>query len=344
MQLRWWTEISFWPNTIQLLATLCSGLTPIVAFWPLHSVRRSQIPLVAVCFIWMFMDVAYFVVQFPFLKLDVPDMFLRIQPWRSLAIAIVVVSLTLLLVQRIRSTNRERAVLAGEMQAARQIQQLLVPAAVEASSGWSIDTAFQPTRDVGGDFYLCRPLPRGRLRILLGDVSGKGTAAAMTAALLIGASEKRDSDSPADLLRHMNMVLRDSRVGGFATCLCADLTENGSVLVANAGHLAPYSDGNELPTSNGLPLGLDADAAYPESELQFQPGSRLTLLTDGVVEARSPSGELFGFDRTAAISSQSAEEIARAAQLFGQEDDITVLTLTFIGAEAVLTEASVSAG
>ncbi|MBB5327950.1 serine phosphatase RsbU (regulator of sigma subunit) [Edaphobacter lichenicola] len=54
----------------------------------------------------------------------------------------------------------------------------------------------------------------------------------------------------------------------------------------------------------------------------------MTLLSDGILEARSASSELFGFDRTAAISTQSAETIARAAQAFGQDDDITVLTLT----------------
>jgi serine phosphatase RsbU (regulator of sigma subunit) len=55
---------------------------------------------------------------------------------------------------------------------------------------------------------------------------------------------------------------------------------------------------------------------------------QLTLLSDGVVEARNSAGELFGFDRTQAISGQSAQNIAGAAQAFGQEDDITVLTLT----------------
>lgn len=66
---------------------------------------------------------------------------------------------------------------------------------------------------------------------------------------------------------------------------------------------------------------------------RLDPGARLTLLTDGVVEARNPSGELFGFERTLVISSKSAESIVEAAQAFGQEDDITVLTLAFPGAE-----------
>lgn len=335
MKVRWWIEINPWSDTADVVVTIASAVTPVFAFWPLHSLRKGQIPLAAVCFVWMLMDLAYFVVQFPFLHLDVMAMFMKIQPFRSLAIAIVVVLLTLLLVQQLRATNRERAAMAGELQAARQIQQLLVPGAVESAAGWNIDTVFLPAREVGGDFYLCRVLPHGRLRIVLGDVSGKGTAAAMTAALLIGAAERRESDSPAELLHHLNLVLRDSRVGGFATCLCADLDQDGAVRVSNAGHLAPYQDGTELPVENGLPLGLEAGVSYPESDFQFAAGARLTFLTDGVVEARNAQGELFGFERAAHLSTGSAENVAQAAQHFGQQDDITVLTLSFAPVEAL---------
>ena len=78
-----------------------------------------------------------------------------------------------------------------------------------------------------------------------------------------------------------------------------------------------------------MPLGLTAEADFAESSFPMLPVARLTLITDGVVEARSASGELFGFDRTSVIASESAETIAQAAQAFGQEDDITVLTLQF---------------
>lgn len=328
MSVRWHAEIAGLATLIVVLASLGAVASPLVAFWPLSRLRRSQIPIAVVCFIWMLMDMAYMFVQFPFLKLNIVAMFLKIQPYRSVAICIVVVSLTLLLVQRIRSTNRERAALQGEMQSARQIQRLLVPEKIASTASWSIDAAFLPARDVGGDFYLSRPLPKGRLRILLGDVSGKGAAAAMTAAMLMGAVEKHEADSPTELLHHLNLVLLDSRVGGLATCLCADLSPDGAVTMASAGHLPPYCGGAELAVDNGLPLGIDPGAAYPQSEFKFAPGSRLTLLTDGVVEARSHSGELFGFDRAARLSTQTAAQMARAAEAFGQDDDITVLTLT----------------
>jgi len=77
-----------------------------------------------------------------------------------------------------------------------------------------------------------------------------------------------------------------------------------------------------------LPLGLSEDATYPESGFALGIGEQLTLVTDGVVEAQTKEGELFGFNRTAAVASESAAEIARAARDFGQEDDITVLTLS----------------
>jgi serine phosphatase RsbU (regulator of sigma subunit) len=117
-------------------------------------------------------------------------------------------------------------------------------------------------------------------------------------------------------------------IGGFTTCLCADLSPDGSLRIANAGHLPPYLNGEELPLSNNLPLGVADRIDYPQTPLQLAPGDRLTFISDGVVEARNAARELFGFDRTRQISTRPAQQIAEAARLFGQEDDITVLTLT----------------
>ena len=97
---------------------------------------------------------------------------------------------------------------------------------------------------------------------------------------------------------------------------------------SNAGHLAPYRNGEELAIEAGLPLGLISDLKYAESRLEISGGDTLIMLSDGIVEARNPDGELFGFERTQAISTRSAEEIASAAMQFGQEDDITVVKLT----------------
>jgi serine phosphatase RsbU (regulator of sigma subunit) len=78
----------------------------------------------------------------------------------------------------------------------------------------------------------------------------------------------------------------------------------------------------------GLPFGLAGESSYPELKVSLLPGAKLTLVTDGVVEAQDVALELFGFDRVAAISDQSAEAITSTAKQFGQEDDIAVLKLT----------------
>ena len=104
---------------------------------------------------------------------------------------------------------------------------------------------------------------------------------------------------------------------------------DGDVTAANAVHLAPYLNGSEIAIETGLPLGLDARATYTASHFRLKPREQLTLMTDGVPEARNAQGELFGFEQTAAIAARSAEEIASTAQRFGQNDDVTVVKLTW---------------
>jgi hypothetical protein len=312
---------------------------PFLAFWPASGIPRRMRPIAFLSMLWSSFDFIWWLLprtNFPlFGRLGVPNISLRwelvVLDARGFAIAGVLVALLALLFREHRQVSLERAVLVGEMQAAQEIQRALVPALIESLPSLQIDVAFRPVREVGGDFYNCRILPGNRQRILLGDVSGKGAAAAMTAAVIIGAAELRDSDSPGQILGHLNQVLKRNRIGGFATCLCADVESDGIVTIANAGHLSPYRHGEEITIPSGLPLGLNAGGAaeYEETNFKFELGDRLTLVSDGVVEARNSSGELFGFDRTRAISAQSADQIAQAAQAHGQEDDITVLTLTF---------------
>ena len=138
----------------------------------------------------------------------------------------------------------------------------------------------------------------------------------------------RERQRQAEILAAMNQRMLARSQGGFTTCLVARIEANGMAAIASAGHPAPYIDGQELPLENGLPLGLIGASSYPETEFSLMLGARFTLITDGVVEAQNKGGELFGFERAAALSTRTAEEIAQAAQAFGQEDDITVLTLT----------------
>lgn len=232
---------------------------------------------------------------------------------------------------RFTRVSREQARSAAELNAAREIQQRLVPAALPHVSGYTIEAAYLPAQEVGGDFYQVLPQLDGATLIVVGDVSGKGLKAAMTGALAIGALRTLSSEglAPAALLTRLNQQLLQTQEAGFVTCLCARINTAGQIFIANAGHLAPYRNGAEVPIDSGLPLGIAAEALYTESFLQLDPADSLTLLSDGVLEARNPAGELFGFERTTAIATESAVSIAKEAELFGQEDDITVLTLRF---------------
>lgn len=238
------------------------------------------------------------------------------------------------LIRRLSLSRRKEEQLEGQLEAARQVQQRLVPAQVPAVAGYSIGTAYQPASEVGGDFYQVIPQADGAALVLVGDVSGKGLKAAMNGVLAIGALRTLAAEqlSPGPLLERLNTEMTGSQDGGFITCLCVRIAPDGVVTLANAGHLAPYRNGEEVPVESGLPLGTVAGAEYAETCVTLKQGETLTMMSDGVVEARNAAGELFGFERTRAISRESPESVAQAAQAFGQEDDITVVGLTFAGA------------
>lgn len=253
---------------------------------------------------------------FPFSVNDLADMFMLV--------AVVAV-----LPLRFARSRRDEERLAGELESARAVQQVLVPNEIPHVPGFEIRCIYKPAGQVGGDFFQVIPLPNGGALIAVGDVSGKGMPAAMTVSLLVGTFQTlaHYTQKPSELLSEMNLRMLSRSHGGFTTCTVLRVEPGGVAVVANAGHLAPYLTGKELPVENGLPLGISSETAFPEVRVSLPVGSQLTLYTDGVVEARARSGELLGFDRAAALSVQPAEVIAEAAQSFGQDDDITVLTI-----------------
>jgi serine phosphatase RsbU (regulator of sigma subunit) len=122
--------------------------------------------------------------------------------------------------------------------------------------------------------------------------------------------------------------------GGFATGVVLRMDPDGQVIFANAGHLPPYLNGRELMLDPSLPLGLVGQMHYGETAVRMEPGDQLSLYTDGLLEAKNENGELFGFERMNALfaTRPSAEDATQAAIGFGQDDDITVLTLTRLSA------------
>jgi sigma-B regulation protein RsbU (phosphoserine phosphatase) len=230
---------------------------------------------------------------------------------------------------RFTSVTREQTRVAAELEAAREIQQRLVPAKLPQVAGLEIEAAYFPALEVGGDFYQVIEQENGSALIVVGDVSGKGLKAAMTGALAIGALRTLAAESlrPGELMARLNRQMFETQEYGFITCCCVRIGAAGMVTVANAGHLAPYRNGEEMEVESSLPLGLAEDCRYAETSVQLERGDRLTLISDGVVEATDAEGNLFGFERTRVVSGQSAAAIAATAQRFGQEDDITVLTV-----------------
>ncbi len=224
-----------------------------------------------------------------------------------------------------------RKAIAQDLEQAHELQQkVLIPEAI-ASKYFTIEAEYRPAQTVGGDFFQTLTRPDGTLLVVIGDVSGKGVSAAMLVAVLVGAirSTAEQSFDPAGMLAMLNRRLIGRSGGHFATCLAAEIKPDGTMQIANAGHLPPYLNGKEMAIEGSLPLGIASDAEYPAQTFTLQAGDRLTFMTDGVVEATNEARELFGFDRARDASRERAAAIARQAQSFGQEDDITVVGVAY---------------
>jgi hypothetical protein len=252
--------------------------------------------------------------------------------------AVFLGSLIAVILYRFVKVSQEEQRSTAEIAAARSVQALLIPTQLPSNKNFMLESAYLPVQGVGGDFFQVLPLKDDSLLIVVGDVSGKGLQAAMNSSTLVGALRNELSHDPGTVLDHLNHVLIGavSSPGAvpdlnaapcFATCLCARIFPDGTLTVANAGHLSPYRDGRELELEPNLPLGVIAGTHYEQSTFQLDRGDRLVFLSDGVVEAMNQKGELFGFDRTKQVSNESARYIAQTAKRFGQTDDITVVSL-----------------
>ena len=237
------------------------------------------------------------------------------------------IAILIFLVQRTVRIARERNRVAAELDAARSTQELLLARSAQPTPGFHVETIYYPASEVGGDFFLVASMPNGGLLAIVGDVSGKGLLAAMRVAMILGVLRREDSHDPALVLHNLNEALLAHEEHGFTTACCVQIEPDGRYTLANAGHLSPYIGGREVATPPALPLGLAADQQYTPVTGTLAAKQRIVLLSDGVVEARSATGELLGFERMAQLTLGSAREIAESAKAFGQEDDITVLTL-----------------
>lgn len=257
----------------------------------------------------------------------------------TVAYTVFLLSLIAVILYRFVHISQEEQKSAAEISAAKSVQALLIPTQLPSNKNFMLESAYLPVNGVGGDFFQVLPLKDDSLLIVVGDVSGKGLQAAMNSSTLVGALRNELSHDPATVLKHLNHVLIGAVASPgtavkeldcapcYATCLCARVYPDGTVTIANAGHLSPYRDGREVALMPSLPLGVIAEAEYEATTFQLNRGDRLVFLSDGVVEAQNDAGELFGFERTQQVSNESARYIAQTAKHFGQTDDITVLSL-----------------
>jgi hypothetical protein len=259
-------------------------------------------------------------------------------PISIVAYTVFLFSLLAVIFHRFIHVSQEEQRSTAEIEAARSVQSLLIPTQLPSSHNFMLESAYLPVNGVGGDFFQVLPQQDGSMLIVVGDVSGKGLQAAMNASTLVGALRNELSHDPATVLNNLNHVLvgagslpgsGERPVLSFATCVCARIYPDGTMTIANAGHLHPYRDGRELDLAADLPLGVIPGNQYKEAEFELKVGDRLIFLSDGVVEASNPQGELFGFERTQQVSNESARYIAQTAKRFGQTDDITVVSIYF---------------
>ncbi len=250
----------------------------------------------------------------------------------DLGLLIFYLSLAIIIVLRSANTSREQAVLEGEMAAAREVQKVILPEQIEAVPGFTVESDYRPAQQVGGDFFQIIPHKSdGSLLIVVGDVTGKGLKAGMLVALLVGAirTAVESSLEPEFVLHALNNRLL-GRGDTRATGLALSIERNGKATLANAGHLPPYLNGEQMAMDGALPLGMMEGAEFSLVHFQLKDGDKLVLMSDGIAEAIDANGNLFGFERVHELlrTATTAAEIASAAQGFGQEDDISVISVT----------------
>lgn len=237
--------------------------------------------------------------------------------------------------------RKEKNRMISELNEARSVQLSLFPAWTPDMSGFEISGLCIPCREVGGDWFDYIPLPDGRLGLVLGDVSGKGTGAAllMASARSIIRMFAEQGLPPAEVLLNVNRILvTDLPRTRFVTMIYAIIDPaSKSIVFSNAGHLPPlFADSNGLrflESDSGLPLGIQ-DGSFAEQRVQMSSGSRLLLYSDGITEAMNSISEEFGEERLKehlTNPSASIQSLLESVNVFlngfTASDDMTVVMI-----------------
>jgi sigma-B regulation protein RsbU (phosphoserine phosphatase) len=208
---------------------------------------------------------------------------------------------------------RDEARMERELRAARRIQSAMLPAVPEQDYGLEIATRYVSARELGGDLYEFIRYSPQQLAFGLGDVSGKGTAAALYGAVASGILRSLAplKLQPAEMLRRLNQFVSDQKVEDRFMTLCFATWQNGRkrLRLANAGQSQPllYKDGRcaKIPIE-GFPIGIFDEVTYEEWTTALVPGDILVFFSDGFSETLNAAGELFGTERMAGMIRQHA--------------------------------------
>jgi phosphoserine phosphatase RsbU/P len=237
-----------------------------------------------------------------------------------------------------------------EINLARNIQSTLLNGDIPSFEGGEVVGSTLPARLIGGDYYDFYPLLNGKIRIVIGDVMGKGIPAAMLMILTRGAfrSAAESTKGPGDNLTAMNQAIyKDLRaLKSFVTLFCADWDPNtGTLTYANAGHNIPLwvsdktKEVSELPKAKGIMVGGLPNQVYQEESIQLGENDTIFFYTDGIVEAQNESSEQYRLERLIGTLTENQDKpageleksVMDSIQQFTagapQKDDITMVIL-----------------
>jgi serine phosphatase RsbU (regulator of sigma subunit) len=247
---------------------------------------------------------------------------------------------------RLMHEEQEKKQLEQELGMARQVQVALSPTSFKQPEHFEVAAHNIPSRFVGGDFYDLIPLKDNRYAFALGDVSGKGVAAALLAAMAQGALQAQFvSNLPlTEVITSLNKALvQRSASNRFLTLFCAVLDADGHFTYINAGHnppiLARTTGETELLTTRSVLLGAFDFVEYRSKQTRLAPGDVVVIYTDGVTEAANAANEMFGDERlerlvkdsvglsAEAIKQRILDDVIAFTRGLPQGDDITLIVL-----------------
>jgi serine phosphatase RsbU (regulator of sigma subunit) len=250
---------------------------------------------------------------------------------------------------RLLEQERARQKLEEELTIARAIQQALLPKHLPTTGWLRVAAASVPSRQVGGDYFDVIQISPDVGAIIVADVSGKGVSSALLAGLLQGAFLRAagSAEQISEMLDRMNRFLLERTAGEkYATLFYSILGSDGLLRWSNAAHCPPIvlrTDGaTEFLSTSGMPVGLLEIARYEVNTTQLQPGDKVIIYTDGLTDAHSEEGQLFGTKRLLGVISrhqkvscselhqailEEFEEFTREAE---QADDVTLLVVEYL--------------